>query len=130
MGWLLLAHHERRLPRILLEMWSMSMTRRLDPCARRRIALYHQPVAFPHMGNWHFGSIPYGDKALKFFIVTIEYFTKWIEVEPIVIVSASKIQNFVWQNIIYRFVVLRTLILDNGTQFASKQMKEMCENWR
>jgi len=63
---------------------------------------------------------------MKYLIVAIEYFTKWIEAEPVAQITSHKVQHFVWKNIVCRFGVLRRLISDNGTQFASLQMSKMC----
>jgi len=57
----------------------------------------------------------------------MEYFTRWIEAEHVVVISAAKVQHFVWKNIVCRFGVLRVLIYNNGTQFASKQLREICQ---
>ena len=59
---------------------------------------------------------------MKYLIVAIEYFTKWIEAEPVAQITAHKVQHFVWKNIVCRFGVPRRLISDNGTQFASQQL--------
>jgi len=59
-------------------------------------------------------------------MVAIEYFTKWIEVEPIAQITAYKVQHFVWRNISCRFGVLRHLVCDNSTQFASQQLGKFC----
>jgi len=56
---------------------------------------------------------------MKYLIVAIEYFTKWIEAEPVAQITAHKVQHFVWKNIVCRFGEPRHLISDNGTQFAS-----------
>ena len=42
-------------------------------------------------------------RQLKYLVVAIEYFTKWIEVEPVAQIMAHKIQHFVWKNIVCRF---------------------------
>ena len=54
-------------------------------------------------------------RQMKYLIVAIEYFTKWIEAEPVAQITAHKVQHFVWKNIICRFGVPRRLISDNGT---------------
>ena len=46
----------------------------------------------------------------KYFIVAIDYFNKWIEVEP-----------FVWRNIFTCFGMLESVVMDNGTQFKDKK---------
>jgi len=53
--------------------------------------------------------------------------TKWIEVEPVASITASKVTNFVWKNIVCRFSVPQCLISDNGTQFLSTQFRKFCE---
>jgi len=63
---------------------------------------------------------------MKYLIVAIEYFTKWIEVEPVAQITAHKIQHFVWKNLVCRFDVPRRLVSDNGTQFASQQLGKLC----
>ena len=41
-------------------------------------------------------------------------------------ITAHKVQHFVWKNIVCRFGVPRRLISDNGTQFASQQLRNLC----
>jgi len=59
---------------------------------------------------------------MKYLIVAIEYFTKWIEAEPVAQITANKVQHFVWKNNVWRFGIPRHLVSDNGTQFASQQL--------
>jgi len=63
---------------------------------------------------------------MKYLVVVIEYFTKWIETEPVAQITAHKAQHFVWKNIVCRFGVPRRLVSDNGTQFASQQLGKLC----
>jgi len=64
---------------------------------------------------------------MKFFIVAIEYFTKWVEAEPVAHITAQKVKHFVWKNIVCRFGVPKRLVSDNGTQFTSHQLRKMCK---
>jgi len=48
---------------------------------------------------------------MKYLVVAIEYFTKWIEAELVVQITTHKIQHFVWKNIVCRFGVLSTWCL-------------------
>jgi len=57
---------------------------------------------------------------MKYLIVVIEYFTKWVEVEPVAQIIAHKVQYFVWKNIVCRFGIPMHLVSNNGTQFASQ----------
>ena len=60
------------------------------------------------------GPFPLGKKKLRFLIVAIDYFTKWVGAEPVMIITEAKVTSFVWKNIIYRFGVPRVIISDNG----------------
>ena len=70
--------------------------------------------------------LPLGKRQMKFLLVAINYFTKWVEAERLAVITEDKIQTFVWKNIIYRFGIPRTIISDNGCQFDSKKFKEFC----
>jgi len=63
---------------------------------------------------------------MKYLVVVIEYFTKWIEAEPVALITAHKVQHFVWKNIVCRFRVAKRLVSVNGTQFASQQLGKLC----
>ena len=65
-------------------------------------------------------------RQMKYLVVTIEYFMKWIEAEPVAQITGHKIQHFVWKNIVCRFGMLKRLVSDNGTQFASQQLGKLC----
>ena len=71
------------------------------------------------------GLFPLSSRQVKYLVVAIEYFTKLIEVEPLVSISTQKIQTFLWKNVIFKFGVPKLLISDNGTQFANKLMGQM-----
>ena len=58
-----------------------------------------------------------------YLLVDTDYFTKWVEVEPLANIRDMVAKKFVWKNIVTRFEVPRTLILDNGIQFDSKSFK-------
>jgi len=59
---------------------------------------------------------------VKFLIVAVDYFTKWIEAKPLTIITAQQVQQFVWKDIICRYGVLHTIIKDNGRQFIDKEL--------
>ena len=72
------------------------------------------------------GPLPQGKKQVKFLLVTINYLTKWVKAEPLAVITESKIQNFVWMNIVYKFGILRAIISNNGRQFDSQNFREFC----
>jgi len=63
---------------------------------------------------------------MKYLVVAIEYFTKWIEVELVAQIMAHKIQHFVCKNIMCCFGVPKRLVSDNATQFTSQQLGKLC----
>ena len=58
-----------------------------------------------------------GKGQVKFLLVAIDYFTKWVEAEALATITEARIRSFVWKSIICRFGIPRTIILDNGQQF-------------
>lgn len=44
-----------------------------------------------------FGSLPEVLGRLKFLIVGVDYFTKWVEVEAVVVIYGKNIIKFVWK---------------------------------
>ena len=60
------------------------------------------------------GPFPVGTKQAKFLVVSIDYFTKWVEAEPLATISEKNVKSFVWKAVICRFGIPRVLISDNG----------------
>ena len=65
-------------------------------------------------------------RQLKFQVVGIDYFTKWVEAETLATNTETNMRNFVWRCIICRFGILRVLILDNGRQFDNESFWDFC----
>ena len=59
-------------------------------------------------------------------MVGTNYFTKWVEAEPLANIKDADAKKFIWRNIVTRFGVPRTLISDNALQFDSKAFKRYC----
>ena len=79
----------------------------------------YNPWPFHTWGIDILGPFPLAVRHMKYLVVAIEYFTKWIEAEPVSQITTHKIQHFVWKNIVCRFGIPKKLVSDNGTQFAS-----------
>ena len=60
------------------------------------------------------GPLPQGKGQVKFLLVAIDYFTKWVEAEALSTITEVRVQSFVWKNIICRFGIPLTIISDNG----------------
>ncbi|GKA21402.1 reverse transcriptase domain-containing protein [Tanacetum coccineum] len=46
------------------------------------------------------GPFPEGPGKVKFFIVAMDYFTKWIEAKAVATITGSQVKKFVWDNIV------------------------------
>ncbi|GJX45900.1 reverse transcriptase domain-containing protein [Tanacetum coccineum] len=51
---------------------------------------------------------------VKFLIVVVDYFTKWIKVKPVATITGGQVKKFVWDNIVCRFGLPGEIISDNG----------------
>nr|GEZ49547.1 reverse transcriptase domain-containing protein [Tanacetum cinerariifolium] len=65
-----------------------------------------------------------GHDKVKFLIVAIDYFTKWIEAKPVATITRSQIKKFVWDNIVCRFGLPGEIISNNEKQFGDNPFKD------
>ena len=63
----------------------------------------------------------------KYLLVGTDYFTKWVEAEPLTNIRDVGAKKFVWKNIVTRFRVPHALISDNGLQFDNKAFRSYCD---
>jgi transposase InsO family protein len=61
-------------------------------------------------------------------LVSIDKFSKWVEVRPITNLKAEQAVTFV-ADIIYRFGVPNSIITDNMSQFTSRKFLEFCDKF-
>jgi ribonuclease HI len=73
------------------------------------------------------GPLPPAQGNLKYVVVAVEYFSKWIEAKPLATITSATIQKFFWQNIVCRFSVPKAITVDNITQFDAKTFKTFCD---
>ena len=72
------------------------------------------------------GHFPTALRQLKFLLVDIDYFTKWVEAEPLATITEKSIRTFVWRNIICKYGIPRVLVSDNGKQFDNSAFRDFC----
>jgi transposase InsO family protein len=73
------------------------------------------------------GPLPPAQGNLKYVVVAVEYFSKWIEAKPFATITSATVQKFFWQNIVCRFSVPKATTVDNGTQFDAETFKDFCD---
>lgn len=65
-------------------------------------------------------------KRVKYEVVAVDFFTKWVEAEPLASIMTKKVPDFVVKNIIFRFGLPAKIVSDNGTQFDSDVFRDFC----
>ena len=108
---------------------SQEYVKKCNQC-QRYASNIHQPggVLNPLSSPWPFaqwgldivGPFPKAIRNRRYLIVATDYFTKWIEAEPLANIRDQDVKRFIWRNILTRFGVPNTLISYNGLQFDSK----------
>jgi transposase InsO family protein len=61
-------------------------------------------------------------------LVVIDKFTEWIEYKPISSLTSAKAVEFI-QDIIFRFGIRNSIIIDLGSNFTSSEFFDFCEQW-
>ncbi|GKE11108.1 reverse transcriptase domain-containing protein, partial [Tanacetum coccineum] len=68
-----------------------------------------------------------GPEKVKFLIVAMDYFMKWIEAKAVVTITRNQVKKFMWDNIVCRFDLPGEIVSDNGKQFSDNPFKDWCE---
>ena len=111
------------------------IVQRCDKCQRfgnvqhvpaEHLTTITSPWPFSTWGIDIMGPLPCGKKQVKFIVVAIDYFTKWVEAEHSTVIMEAKIQHFIWKNLVCRLGIPRVIISDNGRQFDSHKFKDFC----
>jgi hypothetical protein len=72
------------------------------------------------------GPLPPVQGNLKYVVVVVEYFSKWIKIKPLATITLATVQKFFRQNIVCRFGVPKAITVDNRTQFDVETFKAFC----
>ena len=114
---------------------ALEYMKKFDEC-QRFAPNTHQPGGFlnPLSSLWPFaqwgldivGPFPKAVGNEKYLLVDTNYFTKWVEAEPLANIRDVDAKKFPWKNIVTRFGVPNTLISGNGLQFDNKFFRRYC----
>jgi hypothetical protein len=69
------------------------------------------------------GPLPPAQGNLRYVVVAVEYFSKWIEAKPLATITLVTVQKFFWQNIVCRFGVPKAITVDNGVSLMPKLLE-------
>nr|GEV50433.1 reverse transcriptase domain-containing protein [Tanacetum cinerariifolium] len=101
----------------------------------RLVTRHPQQSLIPITAPWPFykwriniaGPFLEGPGKVKFLIVAMDYFTKWIEAKAVATITGGQVKKFAWDNIVCRFGIPGEIISDNGKQFADNPFKDWCD---
>ena len=64
---------------------------------------------------------------MKYAIVAIDYFTRWVEAGPLSRISEKNTTKFIKTNVVCRFGTPLIIIADLGKQFDNARFKDFCK---
>ncbi|XP_027158219.1 uncharacterized protein LOC113759836 [Coffea eugenioides] len=94
------------------------------PACQHHAPEHHQPTnlmipitlpwPFEQWGTDIIGPFSRAPGNFAYVVVAIDYFTKWVEAEPLRSITGAAIQKFFWKSVVCRFGLPRVVISDNG----------------
>ena len=72
------------------------------------------------------GPLPETPRGNKYIVVISDYFTRWVEAHPTVNQEAITIANLLMKEVISRFGLMSILHSDQGRQFESTLISQLC----
>ncbi|XP_057790458.1 uncharacterized protein LOC131007565 [Salvia miltiorrhiza] len=73
------------------------------------------------------GKLPTAPGGKCFFIVAVDYFSKWVVAEAVSKIDEGTVERFIWRNICCRYGVPRIIVSDNGIQFTRQRIADFCD---
>jgi hypothetical protein len=115
---------------------STAIVRNCDKCQRfanvtkqpsEQLSSISSPWPFSQWGVDIVGPLPRGKGGVRFAVVAVDYFPKWVEVELLVNITSKSIERFLWKNVICRYGVPHAFVIDNGKQFDCESFQKWCD---
>jgi transposase InsO family protein len=96
-----------------------------EPCTISSVADHTHYLAFSTWGLDLVGPFKKAKGGFTHIFVTVDTFTKWVEVKPTTFITAVKAVQFVKETM-YMFGVPNNIISNNGTHFTAREFKDFC----
>jgi ribonuclease HI len=118
---------------------SMEMVKACDKCQKfandqksppEELTSITSPWPFSMWGVDIVGPLPPGKGGVKFVVVAVDYFTKWVEAEALVHITSQNITKFLWRSVICRYGLPHAFVTDNGKQFDCQAFRDWCKDWK
>ncbi|GFZ01719.1 hypothetical protein Acr_15g0003280 [Actinidia rufa] len=109
-----------------------SIYKRCDKCQRyapvsrlphTEMVPMSSPWPFAQWGIDILGPLPRAPLQKKFLIVAIDYFTKWIEAQPLAKITEKNTRDFVWKHLVCRFGVPKVYHLGQRKAVRQRQVQ-------
>ena len=116
---------------------ALDYVRKCDKCQRFATVPHAPPEMLTSMTSpWPFavwgidliGSLPTGTGGVKYVVVAVDYFTKWVEAEPLSTITSKRMVQFCYKNIVCRYGIPNKIVSDNGLQFDSAEFRKFCDD--
>ncbi|XP_021867331.2 uncharacterized protein [Spinacia oleracea] len=88
------------------------------------------PIPFAQWGMDILGPFTTASGGRKYLIVAVDYFTKWIEAEPVAKITANQVKKFIWKGIITRFGLPMAIVMDHGVQFDCSPVQSFLSTYK
>ncbi|XP_042444109.1 uncharacterized protein LOC122029235 [Zingiber officinale] len=75
------------------------------------------------------GPFPMAPSQKRFFLIAVDYFSKWVEVEALARITEGVVIQFLWKNILCRFGIHHKLVSDNDRQFQGQKIQVWCKEF-
>ena len=111
---------------------AQDFSKKCDQCQKFAPSIHQlEELLNPISSSWPFaqcgldivGPFPKATGKKRWLLVGIDYFTKWVEVEPLANIRDIDVKRFVWRNLVTRFGIPKVLISNNRLQFDSKDFQ-------
>ncbi|CAJ2671137.1 unnamed protein product [Trifolium pratense] len=89
----------------------------------RELKSLSSPWPFAWWGMDLLGPFTKGLYQNRYLIVAVDYFTKWVEAEPLSDITSLRVLRFFKRNVLARFGIPQVVVTDNGTQFTDKDFQ-------
>ncbi|CAJ2632149.1 unnamed protein product [Trifolium pratense] len=89
----------------------------------RELKSLSSPWPFAWWGLDLLGPFTKGLYQNRYLIVAVDYFTKWVEAEPLSDITSLRVLRFFKRNVLARFGIPQVVVTDNGTQFTDKDFQ-------
>ena len=76
------------------------------------------------------GPISPPSKPKRYILVCTNYVTKWVEAKALPFATENVVVSFIFEDIFTRFGVPREIVTDQGTQFTSRLVHKLVEQYK